>query len=193
MYSPMSKGIFLFCPCTYVHCTRFPTFTCFKCKSHFFGARIFISHLPGEGYNYVQLIRSDGTPPTQAPPSNSGCRLRLISPPWRFVSVSIQEAQDQSPRYEVAVYFPVQKKLKISPSPASSCLGWTLVAGSPQGGALTLRRSEGVSVGQQSLSELRLTVRVGAPVARQAGQLHRLVEGLLLRWRARRRLSRSAP
>lgn len=25
--------------------------------------------------NYVQLIRSDGTPPTQAPPSNSGCPL----------------------------------------------------------------------------------------------------------------------
>lgn len=36
MYSQMSKGIFLFfIPCTYIHCTRFPTFTCFKCKSHF--------------------------------------------------------------------------------------------------------------------------------------------------------------
>lgn len=34
MYSQMSKGIFLF-PCTYIYCTRFPTFTCFKCKSHY--------------------------------------------------------------------------------------------------------------------------------------------------------------
>lgn len=50
---------------------RLPTFTSFQCKSYF-GAKI-IGHLPEEGFNYVQLIRSDGTPPTQAPPSNSGC------------------------------------------------------------------------------------------------------------------------
>lgn len=51
MYSQMSKGIFLFPPfCTYIYCTRFPTFTCFKCKSHFFGARICIGHLPKESF-----------------------------------------------------------------------------------------------------------------------------------------------
>lgn len=73
-------------------------------------------------------------------------------------------------------------------------LGWMrlLVAGSPKGGALILRGSEGVSIGQQSLPELRLTVTVEAAAARNSGQLHRLVEGVLLRWRERRRLSSSA-
>lgn len=51
----------------------------------FFGARIFfIGHLPREGFNYVQLIRSDGTPPTQAPPSNSGCPLPFLLPALPF-------------------------------------------------------------------------------------------------------------
>lgn len=50
MYSQMSKGIFLFFPCTNINCTRFPTSTCFKCKSHFSGARILIGHLPTEGF-----------------------------------------------------------------------------------------------------------------------------------------------
>lgn len=47
-----------------------------------------------------------------------------------------------------------------------------------------------MSVGQKSLSELGLTVTVGAAAACHAGQLHRLVEGVLLRWRER--WSRSA-
>lgn len=47
--------------------------------------------LPEEGFNYVQLIRSDGTPPTQAPPSNSGC------------PASVREARGHWPPYEVAV------------------------------------------------------------------------------------------
>lgn len=52
---------------------RFPTFTCFNViHKSYIGANI-IRHLPEEGFNYVQRIRSDGTPPTQAPPSNSGC------------------------------------------------------------------------------------------------------------------------
>lgn len=56
-----------------------------------------------------------------------------------------------------------------------------LVAGSPQGGALTQRGSEDRPVGQQSLSELRLTVQVGAAAAvRHAPQLHRFVEGVVL-------------
>lgn len=73
-------------------------------------------------------------------------------------------------------------------------LGWMhlLVAGSPKGGALILRGSEGVSIGQQSLPELRLTVTVEAAAAHNSGQLHWLVEGVLLRWRERRRLSSSA-
>lgn len=75
-------------------------------------------------------------------------------------------------------------------------LGWMrlLVAGSPKGGALILRGSEGVSIGQQSLPELklRLTVTVEAASARNSGQLHWLVEGVLLRWTERRRLSSSA-
>lgn len=42
MYSQMSKGIFLFSPCAYIYCTRFPTFTCFKCKSHFLELEFFL-------------------------------------------------------------------------------------------------------------------------------------------------------
>lgn len=38
-----------------------------------------------------------------------------------------------------------------------------------------------MSIGQQSLPELRLAVRVDVSVARHAGQLHRLVEGVFLR------------
>lgn len=48
-----------------------------------------------------------------------------------------------------------------------------------------------MSVGQQSLPELRLTVTVEA-ARHHPGQFHRLVERVLLRWRERRRLSRSA-
>lgn len=53
MYSQMSKGISLFPPParTYIHCTRFPTFTCFKCKSHFLELEFFfIGHLLNEGF-----------------------------------------------------------------------------------------------------------------------------------------------
>lgn len=73
MYSQMSKGIFLFFPCTNIHCTRFPTSTCFKCKSHFLELKFLLVTSQLKAFKYVQLIRSDGTPPTQAPPSHSGC------------------------------------------------------------------------------------------------------------------------
>lgn len=76
----------------------------------------------------------------------------------------------------------MQRTRKASPGVEAPLL----VTGSPQGGALTLRGSEGVSVGQQSLRELGLTV------ARDSGQLHRLVEGVVLRRRRGRWFSRSA-
>ena len=110
----------------------------------------------------------------------------FFSPSWCSLSVQIQEAQDQSPRYEVAVYVPVQKKReKSTPLLRVHVLGWMerlLVAGSPKGAALILRGSEGVSVGQQSLPELRLTVTVEV-ARRHPRQFHRLVERVLLRWR----------
>lgn len=95
MYSQKKKSkrhISLFSPPAHTYCTRFPTFTCFKCKSHFFfffflffAAKIFYFSFflaatsQRKVFNYVQLIRSDGTPPTQAPPSNSGCPSPLLS------------------------------------------------------------------------------------------------------------------
>lgn len=68
MYRSKCPRLFHF-PAQYI-LYRFPTFTCFQCKSYIV-ANI-IGHLPEEGFKYVQLLRSDGTPPTQAPPSNSG-------------------------------------------------------------------------------------------------------------------------
>lgn len=120
-----------------------------------------------------------------------------IGPPRnRRVGPRIREARDRSPRCEVAVYFPVQRKIFFFSLKKKStfwgliqCL---LVAGSPQGGALILRGSEGVSVRQQSLPELRLAVGVRVQAAHPAGQLHRLVEGVVLRRRTRQRVSRSA-
>lgn len=107
-------------------------------------------------------------------------KLLLLNPPL-LPTVHIHEAR--SPPYEVAVFFfPVQRR-KTERSRFGAGL---LVAGSPQRGALILRGSVGVSVGQQSLPELRLTVRIQV-----TNQLDRLVEGVF-RWRgAGRRLSRS--
>lgn len=56
--------------------------------------------------------------------------------------------------------------------------GCLLVAGSPEGGAVTLRGPGGVSVGQERLSELGLAVGVQRGVGGR-GQLDRLVEGHL--------------
>lgn len=63
MYSQMSKGIFLF-PLHIDILYKIPYIYMLQMQVTLFGARIFIGHLPGEGFNYVQLIRSDGTPPT---------------------------------------------------------------------------------------------------------------------------------
>lgn len=111
-------------------------------------------------------------------------KLRLLSQDAAVLTlpfVSRSRRVRVSPRDEVAVYFPVQRKQNKVRANAPP-----LVAGSPQGGALTLGGSEGVSVGQQSLPELGFTV------TRDYGQLHRLVEGVFLRRRERRCLSRSA-
>lgn len=89
MYSQMSKCISLSSPCTYIHCTRFPTFTCFKCKSHFLELEFVLVTSQRKVVNYVQLIRSDGTPPTQAPPSNSGSPLPLPPPLLLALPVSL--------------------------------------------------------------------------------------------------------
>lgn len=154
--------------CTYLHCTTFPTFTCLKSKSHFLRVTS-----QKKVFNYLQLIRSDGTPPTQAPP--------VIPPPPPLPPVHIHEAR--SPPYEVAVFFSQCKEEKRK---GPRFWAGLLVAGSPQRGALVGRGSVGVSVGQQSLPELRLTVRI-----RVTDQLDRLVERVV-HWRgAGRRLSRS--
>lgn len=122
MYSQMSKGIFLFFPCTYIHCTRFPTFTCFKCESHFLELEFVLVTSQQKVFNYVQLItlRWDATH------TSSTFKLRMppcLSPSWCSLSVHIQEARDRSPRYEVAVYFSVQKKKKVHSATASPLLG----------------------------------------------------------------------
>lgn len=59
MYSQMSPP-----PCTYCVLYKIPYIYMLQMQVTFFGARICIGHLPREGFNYVQLIRSDGTPPT---------------------------------------------------------------------------------------------------------------------------------
>lgn len=89
MYSQMSKGIFLFFPLRIHILYKIPYIYMLQMQVTFFGARIFfIGHLPRKGFNYVQLIRSDGTPPTQAPPSNSGCPLPFPLPALPFQSTS---------------------------------------------------------------------------------------------------------
>lgn len=142
MYSQMSKRYIplFFSPLAHTHTVQDSLHLHASNASHIFlELELLLVTSQRKVFNYVQLIRSDGTPPTQAPPSNSGCPLPF-PPSWCSLSVQIQEAQDQSPRYEVAVTFPVQKKTKKKNmfSPLSYCesniLGWMerlLVAGSP--------------------------------------------------------------
>lgn len=145
--------------------------------------------------NNVQPIRSGGTPPAQAPSSNSG-----LSPYWSSPESPCRSSDPGGsgsfPSMWGSSLFPSAKKdffffLKKK-STFWGLIQCLLVAGSPQGSALILRGSEGMSVRQQSLPELRLAVGVRVRAAHPAGQLHRLVEGVVLRRRTRQRVSRSA-
>lgn len=85
MYSQMSKGIFLFCPLHIHTLYKIPYIYMLQMQVTFFGARILLLVTSQtKVFNYVQLIRSDGTPPTQAPPSHSGCPLLFPLPVLPF-------------------------------------------------------------------------------------------------------------
>lgn len=94
MYSQKKspKGIFLFLVPLHIHIVQDSPHLHASNASHIFFFFFFSSFLQlkflflfflaatsqRKVFNYVQLIRSDGTPPTQAPPSNSGCPSPLL-------------------------------------------------------------------------------------------------------------------